>query len=204
MVDVHDDRPRETDFTPADSTTRDPRSPKSDDAAGQAPVEIPATIPFNDYTCQTGHNRARPTPAEGGPGAQQEACVADGSPRLVDTDISTFFAGDQVKFNPLVGVMVCKPPNATSKSTWVLLEAKIQRTLEEFNPRSFHDALCIRPITDDLSNSDILDIENETVSTIVHLAMQALMKTSRIAGYAHVVVGNILLDPWPTTRLKAV
>ena len=112
----------------------------------------------------------------------------DDQPTRVDTDISTFFATNCLRFNPRTGVVICKPPNASTKSPLLLMEAKIQRTMAEFEPRTYHNTLCIRPFADDLSVADVQAFEEQILANIVHLAVLALVKTSRIGGYSHVLV----------------
>jgi hypothetical protein len=117
--------------------------------------------------------------------------VTDGSRSdLVDTGISTFFAGDLVQLGPDVGVIVCKPVGVSTRSPLVVMETKIQRAMAEFDPRTYHDALCIRSFVDGLSSAEVREIEGEILSNIVQLSMKTLVKTSRIAGYEHVLVGR--------------
>jgi hypothetical protein len=106
----------------------------------------------------------------------------------MDTDISTFFAADFVQFSPGVGIIVRRSAGVSTKSPLLVMEAKIQRAMAEFDPRTYHDALCIRSFVDDLSSEEVQEIEGQILSDIVHLAMKTLVKTSRIAGYGHVLV----------------
>ncbi|KAL6230140.1 hypothetical protein BDW75DRAFT_77852 [Aspergillus navahoensis] len=111
-------------------------------------------------------------------------------PGIYDTDISTFFAASSVEFSPDVGIIVCKPANVSTKSPLLVMEAKIQKAMAEFDLRAYHDALCIRSFVDDLSTAEIQDFEGQILSSIVHLAMRTVVKTSRIGGYGHLVVGT--------------
>ncbi|KAJ5239858.1 hypothetical protein N7468_004477 [Penicillium chermesinum] len=112
----------------------------------------------------------------------------------VDTDISTFFAGDCVKFSPSRGLIICKPPNASTKSPLLLLEAMIQKAIQQFNVFSLHDAVLIRPFVSDLSEAEVQQINNQTLSQIVHLAADALIQGSRMGGYSHVICPTPVLE----------
>jgi hypothetical protein len=109
-------------------------------------------------------------------------------PHSTDTDISTFFAAGFLIFSPLRGLLIQKPPNASTKSPLLLLESKIQNSMQQFNLKSFHDTISILPFVGDLSKTEIQQIDNETLSDIVHLALKAMLQGSRVGGYVLVMV----------------
>lgn len=130
--------------------------------------------------------------------AEKAISPADTSPReavglvdrhnIVDTDLSTFFSGTMVLFSLHTGVPMPKPTKASTKCPLVLMEAKIQGAMHEFNIQSFHQTLEIRPFVSDLNSSQIQKLNNEILTKIVQLAMQAMLHGTRIGGYSHVLV----------------
>jgi hypothetical protein len=109
---------------------------------------------------------------------------------IVDTDLSTFFGRTMVLFSQYTGVPMLKPTNKSTKCPLVLMEAKVQGAMQEFNIKSFHQTLAIRPFVSDLSSDKVQQLDNQILIKIVQLAMQAMLQGSRIGGYSHVLVSH--------------
>ncbi|KAJ5924896.1 hypothetical protein N7454_007535 [Penicillium verhagenii] len=101
-----------------------------------------------------------------------------------DTDISTFFAAGVVKFSPLRGLLIQKPPNASTKSPLLILESKIQNAIQQLRLQSLHNAISILPFVGDLTKTEVQQIDNQTLVVVVHLVAQAMFQGSRIGGYS--------------------
>ncbi|KAJ5769170.1 hypothetical protein N7520_003729 [Penicillium odoratum] len=108
-------------------------------------------------------------------------------PLSTDTDLSTFFAGGLVNFSPLKGLLIQKPPNASTKSPLLILESKIQNAVQQFSLQSLHNTISILPFVGDLSTTEIQQIDNQTLIDIVHLVAQAMFQGSRVGGYTLVL-----------------
>jgi hypothetical protein len=109
---------------------------------------------------------------------------------IVDTDLSTFFGGTIVLFSQDTGVPMLKPTNTSTKCPLVLMEAKVQGAMQQFNIKSFHRTLAIRPFVSDLSSDKVQELDNQILIKIVQLAMQAMLQGTRIGGYSYVLVSH--------------
>ncbi|KAF9892609.1 hypothetical protein FE257_001011 [Aspergillus nanangensis] len=146
---------------------------------GKQIAQSPDTIPIDAH-----HTKEHATKND----AAKETQPEEASPyRIMDTDISTFFAGDCVRFSPFRGLIISKPPNASTKSPLLLLEAKIHAAMQQFNLVSLHETIAIRPFVTDLSKPDLQQIDNHILADIVHAAAYALIQGSRVGGYSHVM-----------------
>lgn len=157
---------------------------------------VPTTLHENDECTQPQPTASSDTLSSLMKTQQNAAKRTGGTPgwKNNDTDFATFFARDRVRFSPLHGILVTKPLNAQVNCPLVALETQLHNTLKQYSIRSLHKTLSIRPFPSDLDDAEISEFESKIFAEIVHVAIEAVLKCSRVGGYSHIMCPQSVVE----------